>query len=157
MLLFCSIGCIDEIVAIHAFLSSHANMIRKTKIVKSKKHLEYLARNYPCLKCRTTYGVQACHIRKTDSLGNVGWGTKGGDAFVVPLCYLCHQKQHSMNETLFYCQLNINPIRVAFDIALKSPCKKIKQLAKEGHYDEPIKYYDNLQASAKSTLESENL
>ena len=61
MLLFCSIGCIDEIVAIHAFLSSHANMIRKTKIVKSKKHLEYLARNYPCLKCRTTYGIQACH------------------------------------------------------------------------------------------------
>jgi hypothetical protein len=132
-------------------------MIRKTKIVKSKKHLEYLARNYPCLKCRTTYGVQACHIRKTDSLGNVGWGTKGGDAFVVPLCYLCHQKQHSMNETLFYCQLNINPIRVAFNIASKSPCKKIKQLTLEGHYDEPIKYYDNLQASAKSTLESENL
>jgi len=133
------------------------NMIRKTKIVKSKKHLEYLARNYPCIKCRTTYGVQACHIRKVDKLGNAGWGTKGGDAFVVPLCYLCHQKQHSMNETLFYCKLNINPIRVAFDIALKTPCKKIKQLAQEGHYDEPIKYYENLQASTKSTAESENL
>jgi len=153
MLLFCFIGCISRIVAIHAFLSSHANMIRKTKIVKSKKHLEWVGRNHVCIKCRSNYSVQACHIRKTDQTGNVGWGTKGGDAFVIPMCYLCHQQQHSMNEVLFYCQLNINPIRVAEALASKSPCKKIKQLTKEGHYDEPIKYWDNLQASTKSTTQ----
>jgi hypothetical protein len=62
MLLFCSIGCIDEIVAIHAFLSSHANMIRKTKIVKSRKHLEWVARNHVCLRCRSNYGIQSTHI-----------------------------------------------------------------------------------------------
>ena len=132
-------------------------MIRKTKIVKSKKHLEWVARNHVCIKCRSNYSVQSCHIRKTDQTGNVGWGTKGGDAFVVPMCYLCHQEQHSMNEVLFYCKLNINPIRVAFNLALESPCKKIKQLTKEGHYDQPIKYWDNLQASTKSITQSENL
>ena len=158
MLLFCSIGCISKKVGIHAFLSTHAYMLLpKRIIIKSRIHLEWVARNNVCIITRSNYGVQACHIRKVDKLGNAGWGTKGGDAFVVPLCYLCHQKQHSMNETLFYCKLNINPIRVAFDIALKSPCKKIKQLTKEGHYDEPIKYYENLQASTKSLIESENL
>ena len=132
-------------------------MIRKTKIVKSKKHLEWVARNHVCIKCRSNYGIQSSHIRHTDSKGNIGWGIKPCDGMVVPLCYLCHQEQHSMNEVLFYCKLNINPIRVAQALASQSPCKKIKQLTKEGHYDEPIKYWDNLQASTKSTTESENL
>ena len=137
--------------------STHANMIRKTKLIKSKKHLEWVARNHVCLRCRSNYGIQSTHIRHTDSKGNIGWGIKPCDGMVVPLCYLCHQKQHSMNELKFWIALNINPIYVAKELAHKTTCAKIKQLAKEGYYDEPIKYWDNLQASAKSTLESQNL
>ena len=132
-------------------------MFKKTLIIKSKKHLEYIARNYPCLRCRTTYGVQATHIRTVDNKGNAGWGSKGGDMYVVPLCYLCHQKQHSMNEFTFWQKHNMNPIEVAYKIALKSPVSKIKQLAKEGYYSEAIKYYQDRQASAESIIKSEDI
>ena len=134
------------------------NMIRKTKIVKSKKHLEWVARNHVCLRCRSNYSVAPAHIRHTDSKGNIGWGIKPCDGMVVPLCWLCHQLQHSMNEIKFWtCVMKCNPIQIAYNLALKTPCKKIKQLTKEGYFNEPIIYYDNLQASTKSTTESENL
>lgn len=132
-------------------------MFKKTQIIKSKKHLEYIARNYPCLICRSNWTVQACHIRHTDKQGNAGWGTKGGDMYVVPLCYLCHQKQHEQNEFTFWINNNINPIEIAYKISLKSPISKIKQLAKEGFYNEAINYYRDRQESAKSIIRSKDL
>lgn len=156
MLLFCLIGYIEEkSISVSLPIGMLVNMLLpKRIIIKSKKHLEHIARNFRCLKCGTEgYGIQATHIRHTDSTGNIGWGSKGGDIFTVPLCYLCHEKQHTMNEIKFWtCVVKINPIQVAYNIALKSPCLKIKQLAKEGKvYEEAIKYYDNLQSSTNCT------
>ena len=51
----------------------------------------------------------------------------------------------------------MNPIEVAYKIALKSPVSKIKQLAKEGYYSEAIKYYQDRQASAESIIKSEDI
>tara|TARA_R110000772_G_scaffold101575_1_gene202041 strand:+ start:152 stop:589 length:438 start_codon:yes stop_codon:yes gene_type:complete len=130
-------------------------LLPKRIIIKSKKHLEWVARNSHCIKCRTTYGLQSAHIRKTDNLGNVGWGQKNSDVYVVPLCYLCHQKQHTMNEFEFFAVLlYINPIRVCLELALKSPDKKVKQFAKEGKLNDAIKYWDDLKTSAEGTTKS---
>jgi len=104
-------------------------LIPKRIIIKSKKHLEWVARNSNCIRCRTTYGLQSAHIRKTDKLGNVGWGQKNSDVYVVPLCYLCHQLQHTMNEFEFFTgHLYINPITVCLELALKSPEQKLNNL-----------------------------
>ena len=56
-----------------------------------------------------------------------------------------------MNEFTFWLNMNINPIQIAYQISLKSPVSKIKQLAKEGYYNEAIKYYQDRQTSAEST------
>lgn len=132
-------------------------LLPKTPIIKSKKHLEYLARNSVCLKCRSNYGIQACHIRTVYGMGNAGFGTKGGDLFVVPLCYLCHQQQHQTSEINFYCKININPILCSRNIALKSPCKKVKQKAKEGYYEKYIEYYELALKNTQSIKQSQNL
>ena len=105
-------------------------LLPKRIIIKSRIHLEWVARNSHCIKCRTTYGLQSAHIRKTDNLGNVGWGQKNSDVYVVPLCYLCHE------------------------LALKSPDKKVKQFAKEGKLNDAIKYWDDLKTSAEGTTKS---
>lgn len=132
-------------------------LIPKRPIIKSKTHLEYVARNYPCLKCRSNYGVQACHIRTIFGMGNAGVGTKGGDLFVVPLCYLCHQQQHQTSEINFYCKLNINPILQSKNFALNSKCKKVKQKAKEGYYDKYIEHYESALQNTKSIKQIKNL
>jgi hypothetical protein len=84
--------------------------------------------------------------------GDCGIGTKGGDAFVVPMTWQVHHDQHTMSELEFYCKHNINPIEVCKMLARETNCSKINKLYKEGYYDYYIKEYADRQASAKSTL-----
>ena len=127
-------------------------LLPKRIIVKSKKHLEWVARNNVCIITRSNYGVQACHIRNVFGRGDCGIGTKGGDAFVVPMTWQVHHGQHTMSELEFYCKHNINPIEVCKMLARETTCSKINKLYKEGYYDYYIKEYADRQASAKSTL-----
>ena len=160
MLLFCSIATIRLIVAIRSAFPQfgYATMIiPKRIIIKSRVHLEWVARNNVCIITRSNYGVQACHIRNVFGRGDCGLGTKGGDMFVVPMTWQVHHNQHTMSELEFYCKHNINPIEISKSLALKTICKKINNLAKEGFYDYYIEQYANHQASAKSTLESKNI
>jgi len=153
MLLFCSIGCNTKNVGIHAFLSTHAYMLLpKRIIIKSRIHLEWVARNNVCIITRSNYGVQACHVRTVFGRGDCGVGTKGGDMFVVPMTWQVHHDQHTMSELEFYCKNNINPIEIAKSLALNTKCKKINKLAKEGFYDDYIKHYADQQECAKSTF-----
>jgi len=42
-----------------------------------------------------------------------GTGIKPGDRYAVPLCALCHAKQHRVGELTFWSALRIDPINVA--------------------------------------------
>lgn len=132
-------------------------LLPKRIIIKSKKHLEWVARNNVCVITRSNYGVQACHVRTVFGRTDCGFGTKGGDIFVVPMTWEVHHKQHTMNELKFWIDHNINPIYIAKQLALKTTCAKIRNLAKEGYYDYYVQQYADRQASAKSTLESKNI
>ena len=104
--------------------------IRKVKIIKSKKHLKWVAENYSCLICKMP--PQVAHIRSLPD-GNIGWGQKN-DAYVIPLCPKHHIEQHNMNEIKFWLKYQINPIKVAIRLSKLSPCKKINKLESEGYF-----------------------
>lgn len=98
--------------------------------VKSKKHLQFVA-SHCCLICRNSE-VQVAHIRHLPS-GNQGLSRKD-DRYCIPLCFSCHQAQHKMNERLFWQKYGINPLGVAKQLCLKSPCKKVKEFTESINY-----------------------
>jgi hypothetical protein len=98
--------------------------------IKSKKHLMYVAQ-FSCLICGSD-SVQVAHIRHLPS-GNIGMSRKS-DQYTVPLCFKCHQEQHGMNERKFWRKYNINPMRVAKILCLKSPCNKVKDFNETTDY-----------------------
>jgi hypothetical protein len=98
--------------------------------IKSKKHLMYVAQ-FSCLICGSD-SVQVAHIRHLPS-GNIGMGKKD-DRYTVPLCFKCHQEQHGMNERKFWRKYNINPMRIAKILCLKSPCNKVKDFNETTDY-----------------------
>jgi len=106
-------------------------MIRKRKVVKSIRHLKWVA-GFPCVICKNPE-VQVCHIRSLPD-GNVGMSLRN-DAFVTPMCYNHHREQHSIKEKNFWAKYKLNPIYISYKLACKSPCKKINSLIVEGYYD----------------------
>ena len=86
---------------------------------------------YPCLICGSD-SVQVAHIRHLPS-GNVGMSSKN-DMYCVPLCFACHSKQHSMNERKFWENSLINPMEVAKELCLQSPCNKVKDFQESTDY-----------------------
>ena len=42
-----------------------------------------------------------------------GVGVKPGDRYAVPLCSVCHAKQHRLGELTFWSALRIDPLNVA--------------------------------------------
>lgn len=95
---------------------------------------------YPCLICGSD-SVQVAHIRSLPS-GNIGMSRKD-DRYTVPLCFSCHSKQHSMNEIKFWEDRLINPMEVAKELCLQSPCNQVKDFTetidyfREGKKNEP--------------------
>lgn len=72
-------------------------LIPKSKKIKNKRHLEYVARQRCCLTftsedwCRGN--VQAHHLLKPYE-GKRGMGMRSSDNNVVPLCYYHHAQLH---------------------------------------------------------------
>ncbi len=111
----------------------HLNKMRtKNKLVKSRKHLEWVAINHCCISCGNSE-VQIAHIRHLPS-GNIGMSVKD-DRYCVPLCFQCHQHQHTMNEREFWRRNNLtNPMQFAYQLCLHSPCKKVKEFSESTDY-----------------------
>lgn len=104
--------------------------MNKKKLVKSLKHLKFVA-EYPCIICGSD-SVQVAHIRSLPS-GNIGMSRKD-DRYTVPLCFGCHSKQHSMNERKFWEARLTNPMEIAKELCLQSPCKKVKDFNESTDY-----------------------
>src|SRR5262249_56863623 len=64
----------------------------------------------PCVACGKAAPSEAAHVR-TGTDGGVG--VKPGDRYAVPLCTVCHAKQHRIGELTFWSGLRIDPINVA--------------------------------------------
>ena len=86
---------------------------------------------YPCLICGSD-SVQVAHIRHLPS-GNVGLAKKD-DRYTVTLCFNHHQEQHGMNERKFWRKYNINPMRIARILCLKSSCNQVKDFQETTDY-----------------------
>ena len=56
--------------------------IPKTHFVRSPAYLQFV-RSLPCVICKTTYGIEAAHVRFFSECGK---SLKPGDNFTVPLC-----------------------------------------------------------------------
>jgi hypothetical protein len=85
MLLFCSISYNTEnehtwLVSLPISLGMLVNMLLpKRIIIKSKKHLEWVARNNVCIITGQITEYRQAHIRNVFGRGDCGIGTKGGD------------------------------------------------------------------------------
>lgn len=105
-------------------------MRTKNKTIKSLKHLKWVSKQN-CISCGS-HLVQVAHIRHLPS-GNIGMSRKS-DQYVVPLCFGCHSLQHKMNEQIFWKNRGINPMEIAKELCLKSPCKKVKDFNESTDY-----------------------
>ena len=78
-----------------------------------RRRIDHLAfvRQLPCVACGKAAPSEAAHVRTgTDG----GAGVKPSDRYTVPLCTLCHAKQHRIGELRFWSALRIDPLNVAW-------------------------------------------
>ena len=85
-------------------------LIPKSKRIKSKRHLEYVAKQRCCLTFSSDWcrgNVQAHHLLKPYE-GKRGMGMKASDNNVVPLCYYHHAQLHDQqgDEDSFWLSQN---------------------------------------------------
>lgn len=94
---------------------------------RDEAHLAAI-RKCPCLRCETSQGIQAAHIRML----NLEWGQKAGirtgagggekpaDVWVVPLCVDCHltgpNAEHRVGTLAFWERCNVDPHEVAWEL-----------------------------------------
>jgi hypothetical protein len=94
---------------------------------RSDKHLASV-RVMRCRACGIEPPAEAAHVRKgADGAG----GKKPSDYFAVPLCERCHKVQHQIGEPAFWS--DIDPIEIALQIAISSPCPRTREAAFEEH------------------------
>ena len=81
--------------------------------MRDKKHLAFV-RKLPCCVCLRMDTVQAAHIRKgLPAHEKGGMGMKPHDKWVTPLCYQCHNRQHTgAGELTFWGDMSL-PISLA--------------------------------------------
>ena len=73
------------------------------------QHLAFV-RQLSCVACGKAEPSDAAHVRTaTDG----GVGMKPSDRYAVPLCTVCHAKQHRIGELTFWSALRIDPLNVA--------------------------------------------
>jgi len=90
-------------------LRSVARRAPKRDLRRRAQHLAFV-RQLPCVACGKAAPSEAAHVR-TGTDGGVG--VKPGDRYTVPLCTVCHAKQHRIGELTFWSGLRIDPINVA--------------------------------------------
>jgi hypothetical protein len=81
----------------------------KLDLRKRRQHLTFV-RQLPCVACGKAAPSEAAHVR-TGTDGGVG--VKPGDRYAVPLCTVCHAKQHRIGELSFWSELRIDPVSVS--------------------------------------------
>lgn len=88
-----------------------AFQVPKRKAVKEKDYLGFIA-TLPCIVTMKS-GVQVCHLSfSAPEYGHYGRakGSKAHDRWTLPMAKEMHDKQHSMNERVFWDQhVRINP------------------------------------------------
>jgi hypothetical protein len=86
----------------------------KPNLRRRVRHLAFV-RQLPCVACGKAAPSEAAHVRTgTDSTGtDSGVGIKPGDRYAVPLCSVCHARQHRVGELTFWSALRIDPLNVA--------------------------------------------
>jgi|2_EtaG_2_1085320.scaffolds.fasta_scaffold03890_10 hypothetical protein len=111
--------------------------IPKRGDIRSKAHLEFVACHH-CVACHDAWLIdagetvsQAAHLR-----GGLAGGIsyKPCDCLTVPLCTLDrrgHHEEHDRAPGLFTQKHGINLARIARQLALISPDKRIRDKAKE--------------------------
>jgi hypothetical protein len=80
---------------------------------------DYLAliRRCPCLACDTDPAGEAAHLRLTaPGKPTTGIGIKPADVWALPLCPVCHRRQHSMGELLFWRWLGLDPVAICKEL-----------------------------------------
>ena len=88
-------------------------MYEKTRRIKSRKHLQFVAQQRCCLKSIDFFGctinVQAHHLLKPYD-GVRGMGIRASDNNAVPLCYYHHALLHDShgNEDMFWESFNLS-------------------------------------------------
>src|SRR5215469_3659690 len=84
---------------------------RKSKpdLRRRGQHLAFV-RQLPCVACGRAAPSEAAHVR-TGTGGGVG--VKPSDRYTVPLCTVCHAKQHRIGELTFWSTIRIDPVNVA--------------------------------------------
>jgi len=80
-------------------------MIPKTEFSRMPKYLKYI-RTLPCVVCKTTYDIQAAHVRY---IAPCGIGIKPPDSATVSLCQPCHAEQHSRGEEVWWKSKGLDP------------------------------------------------
>jgi hypothetical protein len=90
-------------------LRSVARRASKPDLRRRAQHLGFV-RQLPCVACGKAAPSEAAHVR-TGTDGGVG--VKPGDRYTVPLCTVCHAKQHRIGELTFWSALRIDPVNVA--------------------------------------------
>ena len=81
----------------------------KPNLRRRVQHLAFV-RQLPCVACGKAAPSEAAHVR-TGTDGGVG--VKPRDRYTVPLCTVCHAKQHRIGELTFWSALRIDPVNVA--------------------------------------------
>lgn len=81
------------------------NMISKTEFKRMPKYLKYI-RTLPCVVCKTTYDIQAAHVRY---IAPCGTGIKPSDEHCLSLCQPCHAEQHSRGEEVWWKSKGLDP------------------------------------------------
>jgi hypothetical protein len=88
------------------------SLTRRKSKPDSRRRAQHLAfvRQLPCVACGKAAPSEAAHVR-TGTDGGVD--VKPGDRYTVPLCTVCHAKQHRIGELTFWSTLRIDPVNVA--------------------------------------------
>lgn len=99
-------------------------------MVRNNKYLEFL-RTLPCIYCGENYkDVCGAHIRKgTDG----GMGMKPSDYYALPLCQICHERQHAVGEVTFWRNIEYykNLAKRIYEAYLEKDYKRIKWMMRK--------------------------
>ena len=88
------------------------------RLAATQRNTTYLkmVRRLPCLACDHDQGCEAAHVRMSFPGKANALGQKPGDEWVLPLCAVCHRRQHAIGEPEFWRDLGLDPIAIALEL-----------------------------------------
>ncbi len=79
---------------------------------EDESHLAKI-RSLPCCNCYSTHVIQAAHVR----FGSyAGMSKKPDDERTVPLCMMCHHRQHAQGELRFWGEKLQDALKLCSDL-----------------------------------------